>query len=82
MSRTETPPMLVFERPSADTLEIHLDLSGLEELQRHLDQLRRGEEHVHLKTPDWGGSELSGEAQGEDHEVVHHVKMFLWRDES
>jgi len=73
-------PMLVFELTSeGDQLEIHADEEGLRRLKKHLEALLSGEQHVHLKTPAWGGSELGEEPQQEGHVALNHVKILCWR---
>lgn len=71
--------MLIFElTPDGEQLEIHVDGEGLDLLEKKRGELRDGEKHVHLKTRAWAGSELSDEAQGENHTLLNHVKIFHW----
>jgi hypothetical protein len=75
--------MLVFElTPEGDQLEIHADEAGLAVLQRQLGFLVRGSSHVHLKTPSWAGDELTEVAQGKDHRILNHVKIYSRRDKA
>jgi hypothetical protein len=70
-----------------DQILIHGDEKGLQSLIENLERLlTRTEEghfnHEHLKTPEWGGDELSAESQGGI--VLNHVKIICWKgsDES
>ncbi len=75
-----TSPLLVFElTPEGDQLEIHADEEGLRRLKAQLDALLSGEQHVHLRTPAWAGSELGEEPQHAGHVTLNHVKIFCWR---
>lgn len=70
---------LVFELgPERDELFIHADQEGIRRLQEHLDALLKGEPHVHLKTPAWGGDELGEEVQRKEDKLLNHVKIFCW----
>ena len=68
-----------------DEVTVHADVDGLKALvkvfQALLDHAERGEPaHDHLMTADWGGRELSSEAQATDRttRVVHHVILYGW----
>ena len=68
-----------------DRLVIHADRQGLRFLAERLLVLAEStppgqHEHLHLMTPDWGGSELTATAQG-DGRVLHHVVLFCWDEE-
>ena len=75
--------MLTFERGNDDEVVfIHGDELGLTLLRDTIDRLIERTQpghfdHEHLKTPDWGGDELSNEAQGG--RIVHHVKLYCWK---
>ena len=74
--------MLTFEwDKETEQLEIHADKNGLNELTEKLKNLsgNEGEEHLHLLTEDWGGSELSSDKQNEKAKLIHHVKIFKWQ---
>jgi hypothetical protein len=72
--------MLTFETTSeCDELEIHLAANGFEVLRGELDKLRAPDDHVHLKTEAWAGTELSDATMGANHRLVNHVKIFLWK---
>lgn len=78
--------MLTFENdPEGEKLEVHTDLEGLKYLHSLLGQLietteKKGHEHLHLMTEDWGGNELTNEKQGKDNILFNHVKMYFWHD--
>jgi hypothetical protein len=73
-------PLLVFESAiKCDQIEVHGDEDGIRMLIKQLEILLSKEEHIHLKTPSWGGDELSEEVQGENHHIINHVKIFCWR---
>jgi hypothetical protein len=76
--------MLTFEwDKESEQLEIHMDKKGLNNLIAQLTKLASydSEEHLHLMTDDWGGDELSSEKQNSNAELIHHVKVFKWKDE-
>jgi len=64
-----------------DVVEIHVDREGIKALINKLELLQRieGNEHEHLMTASWGGSELTEDLQGRSNKLVHHVKMFKWQ---
>lgn len=62
-----------------DELEIHATKEGLEELKKQIESiLEKDHEHVHLRTPNWGGHELSEAVQKEGNKIINHVKIFKW----
>lgn len=63
-----------------ERLEIHGSTEGLHALANAIDTLAsKGEsDHIHLMTPEWGGSELSMEQQNSAASLIHHVKILLW----
>lgn len=68
-----------------DELFIHGDPAGLRRLSNLLERLaaaaERGEfPHDHLFTAEWGGDDLSSEAQEEGHRYLPHVKLLGWPD--
>jgi hypothetical protein len=73
--------ILTFEIANKERLEIHADKAGLKKIISILQALLEKEppEHEHLMTPGWGGEELCEEKQGEDNELLHNVKIFLWK---
>lgn len=76
--------MLTFEWDAvSEHLEIHADSSGLRELASHLSKLAATdhEDHIHLMTDTWGSEELSTEKQNEKAELIHHVKVFRWKNQ-
>jgi len=76
--------MITFENCLVDEqLQVHTDINGLQELIDELQILltsakRSGDDHIHLFTEDWGGSELDNEVQGVGNHLFHHVKIFCW----
>jgi len=78
--------LLTFELgKDSDELFIHGDPEGLRRLSDLLQKLasiaERGEfPHEHLFAPEWGGDELSSQAQEKDHRCLLHVKIFGWPD--
>jgi hypothetical protein len=66
-------------------LFIHADEKGLDILIKSLEEIRnkvraKELEHDHLMTEDWGGRELTSEAQNTEGEteLIHHVKIYGW----
>lgn len=80
--------MLTFELdPDGETLHLHGSPAGLRRLAEVLMQLAQKAEsqepdHVHLMTPDWGGTFLSAEPQGVEPgwKHFHHCKVMAWPD--
>lgn len=73
--------MLTFESSDeSHQLEIHGDKIGLLALAKVLIEIAEGKDndHRHLMTADWGGSELSNETQGASNELYNHVKILFW----
>lgn len=75
--------LLTFEY-EMDHVEIHGNEAGLryliERLQQLLDGTKAGQfDHLHLMTPEWGGSELSSDAQGEG-SLIDHVTVHCWKN--
>jgi hypothetical protein len=72
--------ILTFEMTSdGDELEIHATKEGLEELKSQIESiLEEDHEHTHLRTPNWGGHELSEAVQKEGNKIINHVKIFKW----
>jgi hypothetical protein len=66
---------------SCETLEIHLNDEGLDELVRRVERLRSSSEsgHDHLLTPAWGGTELTESKQNASTKLINKVTVFLWR---
>lgn len=63
-----------------EKLEIHGNAKGLKLLRTQIDNLlkSRGNDHVHMMVPSWGGDELSEEKQCVDNTLINHVKIFKW----
>ncbi len=82
--------MLTFENDTnGEKLEVHSDIEGLKYLRSVIDSLiiqcqKVGNDHVHLMTKEWGGSEygLSSESQHRDNQLFNHVKIICWHHES
>ena len=71
--------LLSFElSQDGDELDIHCDEHGLSKLKYILSQLENGEQHVHLMTANWGGSELTQESQSEDSQLLYKVTIHKW----
>jgi hypothetical protein len=77
--------LLIFElAEEMDAIEIHANQQGLQELIDRLFKLKKSfngssSEHEHLMTPDWGGTELTGEKQGKDSILINKVTIHLWQ---
>jgi Immunity protein 32 len=57
-------------------IEIYCDSEGLIELQRQLNFLLAGENHVHLATPSWAGCELNEEKHGKQNQIINQISIF------
>lgn len=77
--------LLTFElSKEADELHVCTDIPGLENLIQELSTLlkwsKEGKtEHIHLMTEEWGGHELSSNAQVGS--LVNHVKFYCWNEQ-
>lgn len=79
--------MLTFELhrdPQGSTLCVHGSPEGLELLANTILHLVKNTkegyfDHDHLKTENWGGSELTSEPQYDDSELLNHVKVYCWK---
>ena len=77
------PKLLTFEIDStANTVEVHFNAEGAADLIKILERLRASptNAHDHLKTPAWGGGELTETKQGRSAVLVDHVKLFFWQE--
>lgn len=75
--------LLSFEWIGEDKLlEIHADREGLVYLRSIIDGMLAADkpDHVHLMTPEWGGSELSCEQQNPAGVTINHVRVMVWPD--
>ena len=63
-------------------VEIHIDREGVDLLVERLSKLKEhsGQEHDHLMTESWGGSELTEEKQGAENELINHLRITFWPD--
>lgn len=61
--------------PDAEKVEIHLNRDGFSALRRFLDEAERGGD-VHLVTPEWGGTELTGDAQSPENRLIPHLSVW------
>jgi len=73
--------LLTFEI-EPEQVTIHTDPDGLRHLIGRLQRLlaaaeQNGNEHEHLMTPEWSGTDLTSEQQ-DGGEVVNHVQVFCW----
>ena len=61
-----------------DEIEIRLDTSGLDDLMAQLTMLRTHQtDHIHLMSPNWGGSHLDTNGSELGRRVVNHVKITI-----
>jgi len=68
--------MLTFEFNRANQcLEVFFDQEGAKVLSYYAACAVANKDHYHLKTEEWGGSELSSEQQDALAELVNHVKF-------
>ena len=75
--------LLTFEYET-DHIEIHGNEAGLRDLIAKLQHLIDGTkaehfDHIHLMTPEWGGSELSSEVQGKG-SLINQVTVHCWKN--
>ena len=72
-------PLLTFEiNEEQESVEIHADADGIAALIRWLELASRTNDHQHLMTPEWGGTELSSQSQGPSNRLVNHVRIVPW----
>ena len=76
--------LLTFEygNSSPGVLNIHLNPEGAQEMIEILQRLLRSglNEHDHLMTQSWGGTELTEDKQDDATTLVNQVNVFLWRE--
>ena len=72
--------MLVFEQDREhDTIEIHCTRDALRDLGERLIALSdRADDHLHLMTPAWAGTELTEELMDGAHELINKVTIYCW----
>ena len=75
--------LLTFELSGGgNTLEVHGNSAGLKRLAEALNRLASGQtsDHCHLLTREWGGDELSSEAQGaaQGDRLLNKVTIHCW----
>ncbi len=72
----------VLEKSSPGVLHIHLNPEGAQEMIEIFQRLLRSglNEHDHLMTPSWGGTELTEDKQDDATTLVNQVNVFLWRE--
>jgi len=81
MKSNKSEYLLTFEWDAKnETLEIHGNRIGLENLKKMIDSIltTNNDDHIHLMTKSWGGNELSNEKQCLKNTLIHHVKLFRW----
>ncbi|QVL56443.1 MAG: immunity protein 32 [Simkaniaceae bacterium] len=81
MNSSKPTSLLTFESDKKhESIEIHCNQKGLENLKSIIDSLLSKQtcDHVHLMTPEWGGDELSSEKQCSENELINHIKIFKW----
>jgi len=72
------------EDEKAKEIAIHGSSEGLEALANTILKLVKNTKeghfnHDHLMSDNWGGSELTSEAQSEESELINHVKVYCWK---
>ena len=71
--------LLTFELSAdGEKIEIHGDITGLQDLLRTLQHVIDSQEHEHLMTPSWGRNELTEEAQEKDTRLINKVTIHIW----
>ena len=78
--------MLTVEKDKeAEQIYIHGSPEKLRWLASRLEAIaneaeKSGQSHDHFMTPDWGGEELTNEAQGEkeSHALINHLIIYGW----
>ena len=63
-----------------ESVEIYCDRDGLELLVERLGKLAKStkaDNHDHLMTPSWAGTELTEEKQGNGNMLVNHLRITL-----
>ena len=79
----KTIKTLTFEISSdGQELEIHGDREGLTELIEIIGRVLRTQQHDHLMTPEWGGTELTQEPQGVHNRLVNKVSVYVWDEKN
>lgn len=66
---------------NSECVEIFLDNEGIEFFLRKLNKLHKNGGHTHFMTPSWAGYELTEERQGNDNELINHLKVYLKKGE-
>ncbi len=73
--------ILTFElTPEKDELEIFFDKEGQASLTAALQAVGDTDPlmaHLHLKSSEWGGDELSSEVMHQGNALLHHVKIVM-----
>ena len=76
---TNQKRLLTFElKKDGDEIELHGNAQGLRHLISRIEAALKNRDHEHLMTAEWGGNDLSDEKQGEENELIHHVKLMFW----
>ena len=64
---------------------LHIDSAGIDQLKKELNSLKTTinsgvDDHIHLTSEDWGGTELSNQPQAKDGStnLIHHLKTYGW----
>jgi hypothetical protein len=72
--------VLTFElNQNSDEIDIHGNEQGFLELIETINRVISSSQHDHLMTPNWGGSELSNEKQGETSRLINKVTIHIWK---
>jgi hypothetical protein len=65
-----------------ELVEMHLNKAGAEYLLKLFQSLAQSETDTdcHLMTPEWGGNELTEDAQnlGGETKLINHLKILYW----
>jgi hypothetical protein len=61
-----------------EIVEIYLDKTGLDELQKRLKLLTEGKtDHLDLMSESWGPGDLSQKLHGSENTLAHYLKITL-----
>jgi hypothetical protein len=82
---SEKTYLLTFEWNRDDeVLEIHGNHNGFRKLGEIINDLlnRIDKDHTHIMTTEWGGESLSSKKQNPKADLINHVKLMIWPDDS
>ena len=80
MTKVDKKAQITFEiNEATEAVEIHGNAQSLKELANMLLEIAKSpNDHTHLMTENWGGSELSENVYGEKNKLINQVKIFCW----